>query len=251
MRVRDIKPMVIGITEVNAKNSVNVPNPAEYTMDWSNDYNMFHVNIDNCTGRGVLLYIHNSLQAEEVKMTVVFEENLFVKIKANSTECLLVGVIYRSPSENSKEKNAKLRELLAEVSDMKFKHYIIMGDFNYPSIDWEIQCAKRDNSDEQKFIDCLRDNFLFQIIDRPTRWRGTNIPNILDLVITKDETAVEDLEYQSPLGKSDYCVVYFNYVCSVILRSREKRRRNYKKANFTDMKYEISNTDWDRRGSKL
>ena len=185
------------------------------------------------------------MQAEEVRLTVAFEENLFVKVKVNNTDCLLVGLLYRSPSENTEEKNAKLRDLLTEASDMKFKHYIIMGDFNYPAIDWDIQCAKKDNSDEQRFIDCLQDNFMFQIIDKPTRWRGTNIPNILDLVITKDEAAVEDIEYQSPLGKSDHCVVCFSYVCSVILRKREKRRRNYKKANFSDMKNEISNTDWD------
>ena len=154
-------------------------------------------------------------------------------------------MIYRSPSENTEEKNAKLRDLLTEASDMKFKHYIIMGDFNYPVINWNIQCAKKDNSDEQRFIDCLQDNFMFQIIDKPTRWRGTNIPNILDLVITKDEAVVEDIEYQSPLGKSDHCVVCFSYVCSVILRKRENRRRNYKKANFSDMKNEISSTDWD------
>ena len=24
-----------------------------------------------------------------------------------------------------------------------------MGDFNYPAIDWDIQCAKKDNPDEQ------------------------------------------------------------------------------------------------------
>ena len=93
LRVRDTRPMVIGITEVKAKNNVNIPNPAEYTMDWSEDYNMFHVNIDNCTGRGLLLYVHNSMQVEEVRLTVAFEENLFVKIKVNNTDCLLVGLI--------------------------------------------------------------------------------------------------------------------------------------------------------------
>ncbi|XP_061196751.1 uncharacterized protein LOC133205026 [Saccostrea echinata] len=214
-------------------------------MDWTKEYRMFHVNIESSIGRGLLLYVQDSLYAEEAKLSASFEEQLFVKIKINSTDYFLVGLIYRSPSDNTEEKNECLRNLITEASKMKCKHYLIMGDFNYPNIDWDLLCTKSENSAEQKFIDCLQDNFMFQTVTKPTRWRGTNIPTILDLVITKDENAVEDMEYQSPLGKSDHCVICFKYVCRAILKSGPKKRKTYRKANFAGMKKEISETDWE------
>jgi hypothetical protein len=64
---------------------------------------MFHRNIDNSTGRGILLYVQKSLYADEIEIQVQFEENVFVKIKVSNADNMLVGVIYRSP-------NPKLRE---------------------------------------------------------------------------------------------------------------------------------------------
>jgi hypothetical protein len=63
-----------------------------------------------------------------------FEENLFVQIKLNNNDKLLIGIICRSPSKRSIEHNSKLRELLVETSNKGFTHILIMGDFNYPDI---------------------------------------------------------------------------------------------------------------------
>ena len=56
----------------------------------------------------------------------------------------------------------------------------MMGDFNYPGIDWNVYSARRENSEEQKLVECILDNFMFQFVHKPTRWRGTNTPNVLD-----------------------------------------------------------------------
>ena len=108
VRIRDTKPTIIGITEVKAKNSKFLINPAEFTMDWSNEYDMFCMNIDNDIGRGLLLYTHKSLGATEVRMDTGFQENLFVKVHTNHKETLLVGLLYRSES-GTEENNNKLR----------------------------------------------------------------------------------------------------------------------------------------------
>ena len=39
---------------------------------------------------------------------------------------------------------------------------------------------------------------------------GQNEPHILDLVLTNDEI-IDDIEYLSPLGKSDHAVLFFNF----------------------------------------
>ena len=86
VRIRDSKPKIIGITEVKAKNSWFKLNPAEFTMEWCADYDMFSVNIDNDIGRGMILYVHKSLSATEVKLDVEYEENVFVKIRTSNSE---------------------------------------------------------------------------------------------------------------------------------------------------------------------
>jgi hypothetical protein len=90
--------MIIGITEVKAKNQVYRCNISEYSMEWCDNYDIFSVNIDNDIGRGMILYVHKSLAAVEVKMETIFQENLFVRIHTNGQDEMLLGLIYRSDS---------------------------------------------------------------------------------------------------------------------------------------------------------
>ena len=64
--------MIIGITEVKPKNASYKLNPAEFNLEWMNQYVMFHANIDNNEGRGLILYVHNSIHAEEVKLETTY-----------------------------------------------------------------------------------------------------------------------------------------------------------------------------------
>ncbi|KAK3090353.1 hypothetical protein FSP39_011129 [Pinctada imbricata] len=219
---------------------------AEFNLELCKDYTMFHRNLDTQQGRGLILYVHNSLKADEVRMETDCEENLFIKVKVNTHEQLLVGLVYRSPSDNSKEAARRLRTLLKEAADMKYAHHLIIGDFNYPLINWESVSACNENSDEEEFINCLNDNYLFQHVTKPTRWRGSEKPNLLDLIITKEENLVEDIEYQSPLGKSDHCVIRFNYRCKNMSRGPVKMRRLYRKGNYEEMKKELKEMDWNK-----
>ena len=45
-----------------------------------------------------------------------------------------------------------------------------------------------------------------QHITFPTRARGSNEPSLLDLVISNDDF-IDNIEYLSPLGKSDHSVL--------------------------------------------
>ena len=239
-RIRDTKPKVIGITEVKAKNYKQ--NQAEYTMEWVDEYNMFSINIDNDTRRGMLLYVHKTLSASEVKLITEFQENVFVEIATNQRETMLVGLTYRSES-GTEENNRNLRSIIDEANNKKCTHCIIMGDFNYPGIDWDTYSTKGENSDEHMFIECLQDNYMFQTINKPTRRRGTNKPNILDLIVTQDENCISEIEYQTPLGKSDHCVITFKYTCCVCPKIINKERRRYNKANYQAIREDLSKFD--------
>jgi hypothetical protein len=82
---------------------------------------MFAKNIDRGEGRGILRYINNIFGASEVEMDT-FEENLFVKIKLYNNAKLLIGIIYRSPSNINMEHHNQIRKLIQEASNKHFSH---------------------------------------------------------------------------------------------------------------------------------
>ena len=53
----------------------------------------------------------------------------------------------------------------------------------------------------------LQGNFLSRLVVDPTRARGLDEPHILDLVITDDPAALDNIGLLSPLGKSDHVVL--------------------------------------------
>ena len=166
-------------------------------------------------------------------------------MEINKNENAIVGLIYRSPSNNATEQHEKLRSLISEVTNLKYTHQLIMGDFNYPLINWETMSAENDKSEEQKFVDCIEDNNLFQAVNKPTRWRGKDNPTVLDLIITGNDKNIEDIEYQSPLGKSDHCVMMFNLVCRTQLNENTNPRRRYNKGDYDGIRNELDTFNWD------
>ena len=173
-----------------------------------------------------------------------FEENLFVQIKLNNNDKLLIGIIYRSPSERSIEHNSKLRELLVEASNKGFTHILIIGDFNYPEIDWENYNSRGDKT-EYKFVDTVQDCFLFQHINKPTRWKGTQKPNILDLILTNEEQMVNNIEYSSPLGKSDHCMLSFDFNCYIKIYISQRNIRLHNRGRFQEFRESLDKMEWE------
>ena len=90
---------------------------------------------------------------------------------------------------------------------------LIMGDFNIPDVDWinndiMVGASKIDKDLYMKF----QDNFLHQHVKMPTRFRG-NSSSTLDLILTKEEEDVKNIQVLEPLGKSDHGIVVGNFIC--------------------------------------
>ena len=98
---------------------------------------------------------------------------------------------------------------------------MLVGDFNFNDIDWNIWISTHNSGPSSQFTDVLRNNFLLQHIDFPTRARGLDSPHILDLVIT-DKESVENIDYLAPMGKSDHSVLLFMqvYTLTILIPSR-------------------------------
>ncbi|VDI00486.1 Hypothetical predicted protein [Mytilus galloprovincialis] len=207
---------------------------------------MFGKNLDVDTGRGLLLYIDKQLDASQVHMNTEFQENLFIKINLNQSDQLLLGLIYRSPSNRSQEYTKQLNLLTTEACNKGYSHILIMGDYNYPEINWDSWNSPGDSteSNEYRFLENLQENFLFQHVTRPTRWRGTNTPHTLDLILTNEENMVSNLEYQSPLGKSDHCTMKFDFNCYTNIKSKPKLIKLFSKGNYIKIKEELNKIKW-------
>ena len=88
-----------------------------------------------------MLYIHSSLSAVPCRVLsdIGFENSLWYLIKFSSTEVLLVGVVYRAPS-SSNINNQKLLSIFSRLHELvEFTHLLIMGDFNFPTINWGLK----------------------------------------------------------------------------------------------------------------
>ena len=226
-RIQEDNPHVIMISEVKPKNFKRTLTPIEYNIE---GYEMVHKNIEENRGRGMCTYVNSKLEYKEVKLKTNFNEYIAIGVKLNENECMLLVNIYRSGSsgdENSKE----LNNMLKEISNLKYQHTVIGGDVNYKDIDWQNNmCVASATSGDFLFLEAVRDAYLTQHIEVPTRGRGTDKPTTLDLLITNDDALVEDLIVGAPVVKSDHALISVNIVCDLEMKPIFKKRFMYDKA---------------------
>ena len=124
------------------------------------------------------MYVHQSLQAtaHQDLNASDFESAIFCEIKLNDKDNLLVGVYYRSPNSTD-ENNSKFYDLLKQHENVKCTHTLLIGDFNFPEINWiNCQVTASDSHPASVFYDIVQDLYLFQHVDFPTRYReGQNL----------------------------------------------------------------------------
>ena len=213
-RVMQEKPMVIAICEVKPKNSKERAEQ-DYIIP---GYSFHPLNLDSDTGRGVVIYTHSSLDKSVIQVIpeLGFEEACLLEIRLRGGDSLLFGCFYRSPTptSTSDKNNDNLNHLLRRISDKHYSHTCLVGDFNYRDINWQSWTTFHgEESKEYKFIETVRDCYLYQHIEKPTRKRGNDEPSMIDLLLTDEEMQVSDAVHHAPLGNSDHCVITFKYHC--------------------------------------
>ena len=156
-------PDMIVLTEVYPKN-VKPDDISQAELE-INGYDRIHEEItDSC--RGVCIYYKSDLAVTECRGFInhKFQESCWCVVTLETKEKLLLGVVYHSPNSIDANTN-KLFTLIQEAINLKFDYTMILGDFNFPTIDWENWSAPHSvTHPEFKFIECLRDKFLSQLI---------------------------------------------------------------------------------------
>ena len=99
-----------------------------------------------------------------------------------------------------------------------------------------------------KFLEAIKDSYLYQLVSEPTRARGGENLNLLDLLFTNNKGLIMDIEHRAPLGKSDHCMLVFNLACYPETANQESRP-NYNRGHYDTMSTMLD-IDWDECLSK-
>ena len=127
---------------------------------------------------------------------------------------MLFGCFYRSPTPSALAEcnNEHLNNLLCLISKKKYSHKCLVGDFNFPDINWDSWTSPHSEvSKEYKFIETIRDCFFHQHNLENSRRRGNDEPSLIDLIFTDELMHISNVCHPSPLGKSDHNVITFNF----------------------------------------
>ncbi len=241
-RIQEMKCDIAGITETWADEEMV---DAELAVK---GFDMFRVDRRGRKGGGVLLYIREQLKAMLLDAPSGFEEQVWCRIKLKSTD-LVLGLCYRSPTSSAVNNGLLLEALDKTIGNKGAQHVMIMGDFNYPAIDFvECRVNSGEGTDDSRFYSRIQKLFLVQNVTEPTRIRGGQEPSVLDYVITDEENLVEDLSYEVPMGKSDHvCLTWKLKLEREELRSGSQEKLDYYKGNYEEISAALRAVDWEQR----
>ena len=113
-----------------------------------------------------------------------------------------------------------------------------MGDFNHPSINWELLTG---NGHATDFLDALGENFLTQHVTFPTHDGG----HTLDLVISNIPGRIGTVSEGGKLGNSDHCIILTEIMGSISTQAPLHTVWNFKYAKFENMKNVLREIQWN------
>jgi Reverse transcriptase (RNA-dependent DNA polymerase)/Endonuclease-reverse transcriptase len=185
-------------------------------------------------GGGVATYVKNnipSIEREDLNEQL-FPETVWVELVFKGEKTLL-GVFYRPP-DYLVVNNEAMYTLINKVGK---ENVVIMGDFNFPELKW---ASGSDTIHEHSFVTCLNDNFMEQLVDKPTRGE-----NILDLVFCSDASFVQNLTVGEPFDTSDHQIIRFELVVSKEDIKDSAIVYNYFKADYNKIREYVKRRDWE------
>ena len=151
-------------------------------------------------GGGVLLFVREVLSPVEFNPLTEYPEHVWCRLGDVGRRGLLLGICYRTASHVfGYDINARLRELgvvgrLPELLvgylvgygscwsatellvELKDDRILLMGDFNYPGVDWTSGECKGESQEGIMFVECSEDNFYEQYVKRAHKGGGGQYP---------------------------------------------------------------------------
>jgi len=152
--------------------------------------------------------------------------------------------VYWSPTSSPANDEAINNVIKNTTTSNKCSHILIMGDFNYPNVCWNtwMTFASHDTSD-YKFVETMKNCFLFQHVLKPTTVRINQTPSVPDLVFTNEEGMISNFEVLAPLCRSDHGMLSFLLNCYTDFEATDVKKKQYQKGNYELLRKNL-NIDW-------
>ena len=191
---------IIVITDLLPKNRIS--STISETEFHINGYRMFNTELSPDKVRGIITYVKTEIKATALNLpNFQHIEATGIKIKLRKSDWLFLIAVYRSPNSNVD----CLRVSYDKEGPIKASHRVIMGYFNLREINWDTETSNVNESHlDNKFLEKVGDNFLFQHVKQATRMRENQQDSILDLILTNKESMIDNVKYLPPLRKSDH-----------------------------------------------
>lgn len=93
---------------------------------------------------------------------------------------------------------------------------VLRGDLTHRDIFWKNSAAAHTSS--IKFLECIEDCFLTQMLDVPTRNEA-----LLELLLTNQEKVLCNISVNDSLGCSDHNIVEFGILLSILKASAKEK----------------------------
>ena len=215
-------------------------------------YNISRSDRDKRVGGGVLLYSHEDIPITNCES---FDDSICqAMFTIFDTIKMCVATIYRPPNASHGSFNGVLKFLRNCISDLNDDSFqiCIMGDFNFPSIDWQSCTVAPGGSSEisesaSALLSFMSDHLMNQYVTSPTRG-----DNILDLFFTNDDQLVTHVD-STKSDLSDHNMVEVIISSNPTLSNRSHvnvfdkndfRSLDFHQANFDALNEKLNNVDW-------
>ena len=181
-------------------------------------------------------------------------ESIALRVNSPSSEIYII-CIYRSPSRKTIETNEVLLTQLANIPTDCDKNVVVVGDLNLPNVDWKRGIVIKPENSNDKFLN-MQSEFLDLFIAKGFSWfveeQITRIRKVgndlqqstLDQVMSNNESLINSVKLQSPIGKSDHLglLVELNITCDLGYIS--SKRKNWYKVNKEFVHAHGTDIDW-------
>ena len=183
---------------------------------------------------GVLIAVKPYLNPISVSIDTN-SEVCFINCSVSNTN-LMLGVVYRPPSL-PRTMNQQLFNIIRNTL-WTSNRFCIMGDFNFPSIDWNTLSSNI--LEESRFLDVLNELNVSQNVYEPTRENA-----ILDLCLTSNDDSITDLKVNEPFSTSDHSYITLNINLPVKKPRKKFLYRDYDAVDYELLRAHLATIDWD------
>ena len=212
----------------------------------NNAYSVYRTDRLFAGGGGVCILVKSSIAThislvnvdnyKNKSFEVVAVDFYYAKYKC----CRLICIYFPPQLTHSVE---EVNTLIKTINSLNNKpEIIVVGDFNFATINWNNLLSHRLGQPSQSFINYLNSNNLNQMILFSTHKHG----NILDLLITSNPTLIFNIEKAEPFSPTcDHNLIIVKLNIQSSIKNKFIKKRNFYRGDYESINTFLSNTNWN------